>query len=371
MKSPVKLNSAKTTPPVYDAISKHNFPFFVLAVFLFFGGNCPLLEADGSCEEMEAYHSEWEGWTGFFDEGGEELPEQSLRWDLNKPEYDGSPKTPAWAHVSVPEWVKPFQGKNGLPEWEPRYHKPGSTCGGAVAGMDLYHANYYVVYRPETAEYLYSGYTPENVDYMPGTLPGYERIADKYTEADMSDTEKALTLLKEALPAEFRHVGTPPYLGRTKRADRALLDEELLASGGGWCNEQARVFIRLCQVLGIQGRMIHLGGQSHTTAEFYADGQWVLVDVSFYFASRDKEGNLLSAARSHDLGDGQRGWALSRQRGVEKTLRMSADEVNADPEQWKRNRKGLHGRFVAEEAMEDLATNKRLFFGVINTPLPP
>jgi hypothetical protein len=44
--------------------------------------------------------------------------------------------------------------------------------------------------------------------------------------------------------------------------NRNLDDEALLASGCGWRNEQARVFIRLCQVNGIPARMLHPGGDS-------------------------------------------------------------------------------------------------------------
>lgn len=76
------------------------------------------------------------------------FPEPNQRWDLSLPEYD-PPTCPEWARVPVPEWVKPFQGKNGMPE--PWHSKRGSMCGGAVAGIDRYQANLFVVYRPETA----------------------------------------------------------------------------------------------------------------------------------------------------------------------------------------------------------------------------
>ncbi len=319
---------------------------------------------------ITGYHEEWKHWTSALNEDEAELPEKGMRWDLNKPEYDGSPHTPEWARVPVPERFRPFQGKNGLPHWANSYQNPGSTCGGAVAGIDLYHANFYIVYRPETADFIYNEYTPADAGYKKGTLPRFEQLVKKYTEPGMTDTEKAIALLKKALPAEFRHSGTPPYYGSRIPPDRALMDEDLLASGGGWCNEQARVFIRLCQVAGMQGRIVHLGGQSHTTAEFYADGQWVLVDVSYYAVSRDERGNLLSAAEGHDRGTGQLGWARSLQRSVSRSLKMSAEEANSDPEQWENRRKSLYNRFVSENSVLERAANDRFYFSVINTPLP-
>ncbi len=333
----------------------------------------PLLStvaAFGATPDMTAYFAQWNDWTGPLNEAEAELPELGLRWDLDRPEYTGAPLTPDWAHVVVPDWLRPFQGKNGLPHWSAAYRRPGSTCGGSVAGIDLYHANYYIVHRPETSAFIYTEYTPTDAGYVPGSLPLFEEVAARYTTPDMSGEEKLAALLKRALPAEFRHVGTAPYLDYRAAPNRALLDEELLASGGGWCNEQARILIRLCQVVGLQGRIVHLGGQSHTTAEILVDGQWVLVDVSYYAIARDAAGNLLSAAACHDLGPGQRAWAESLQRAVSRMIALDAEQANSDPAAWEQRRENLRGRYVDDEAVEALATNDKLFFSVINTPLP-
>ena len=287
----------------------------------------------------------------------------ALKWDLSLPEYD-PPTCPAWAKVPVPEWVRPFQGKNGLPE--PWHSKKGSTCGGSTEGIDRYHANLYVVHRPETAKYLYSDYTPNDAGYVPGTLPGYEQVVAQYTDPGMTGTEKALALLTTAMPAVFRHVGMPPLWGKHAPGSRNLLDEALLASGGGWCNEQARVFIRLCQVAGLQGRMVHLFGQAHTIAEFYADGRWVLADASFFFAARDEKGKLLSAAECHDRGAGQRAYALSKQRRLQELCSMTAAELNVEPAQLEDYRKGWRS-FDADKVAKDA----KLCFAVVSYPVPP
>lgn len=285
----------------------------------------------------------------------------ALRWDLGLPEYD-PPTCPAWARVPVPDRVKPFQGKNGLPE--PWQSMLGSTCTGATAGIDRYQANLFVVYRPETVDYLYRDYTPLQAGYVRGSLPGYERVVAQYATAKMHDTEKALALLT-AMPAILRHPVIPPLAGREIPTNRNLMDEALLASGGGWCNEQARVFVRLCQVAGLQGRIVHLFGQNHTIAEFYADGRWVLADTSYLFVVRDKQGNLLSAADCHDGGPGQRAYSSAKQRRLQQLAGMSATRLNATSAWLKHFRRECR----AFEAGA-LAKDRMIRFGVINYPLP-
>ncbi|MHB0937891.1 MAG: transglutaminase domain-containing protein [Armatimonadota bacterium] len=287
----------------------------------------------------------------------------ALKWDLSQPEYD-PPTCPSWARVAVPEWVRPFQGKNGMPE--PWHSKKGSVCGGNVEGIDRYQANLFVVYRPETAKYLYAEYTPKQAGYVRGTLPGYEKVVEQYTTPKMRETEKALALLTQAMPAVFRHVGIPPLWGKHVPGTRNLMDEPLLASGGGWCNEQARVFIRLCQVAGLQGRMVHLFGQSHTIAEFYADGRWVLADASYLFVPRDERGKLLSVAACHDQGAGQRAYARSKQQRFKELAAMTAEQLNMSQDKLEAERK----QWLAFDA-DALAKQKNLCFAVINYPVPP
>lgn len=50
------------------------------------------------------------------------------------------------------------------------------------------------------------------------------------------------------------------------------------------------------------------------TAEFYADGRWVMADATNLFVGRDADGKLLSAAECHDGGAGQRHNAESKVR---------------------------------------------------------
>ncbi len=87
-------------------------------------------------------------------------------------------------------------------------------------------------------------------------------------------------------------------------ANRGLDDEALLASGSAWCNEQGRIFTRMCQVAGIPSRLIFLffgnGKNGHTIAEAYVDGRWVMADASWMVIFRDEAGQPMSAAECHD-----------------------------------------------------------------------
>ncbi len=295
-------------------------------------------------------------------------------WDLSEPVYS-PPETPDWAKVPVPDWVKPFQGKNGLPD--PYHSLPASPCGNVVIGIDRYQGNLFVAFRPETATYLYTDYTPTNAGYAPGTFLTYERIVAEFTNDEMSETEKALALLDKALPAVFRH-GGPPNRGLDDS------DEALLLSGQGPCSEEARIFVRLCQVAGLQGRIVHLFGQQHTVAEFYADGRWVLADCTFHFVACDGKKNLLSAAECHDCGAGQRAYAEAKRRACERLLAMSDAEINTRfnltqvrsfshprqiPERIRTNYRESFGRNA--KLADEVPGREDVWFGVINYPLPP
>lgn len=279
--------------------------------------------------------------------------------DLNGPAYNPT-NCPAWAKEQLPDWVLPYVGIHGTPaQWLPK----GKPFGAYVERIDRYQANWFIYYAPQTADYLYGAYSPIRVDYVPGTLPGYERIVAKYTAGCTSATQKAVTLLM-AMPEFFRHPTMPP-LGPSVKANRGLDDEALLATGCGFCNEQARVFIRLCQVAGIPARMIHLFGQGHTVAEFYADGHWALADASNFFVVPGKEGRLLSAAQCHDRGEGQRLYAEAKQRRMQELVRLSDQDVaRGDAVQAAKWRSQNEKPFAEELAVREVG------FGVINYPLP-
>ncbi len=280
--------------------------------------------------------------------------------DLSGPDYT-PPDAPAWIQEVKPEWIRPWVGLNGTP---PEWRRWGNVMGRDVKGLDRWMANHYIFYRPETAEYLYAAYSPTTVNYSKGLLPSYEKAVETFTAGCTNDLERGLALLTRAMPQVLRHPGMPP-LGKPVPPDRNLDDEALLATGSGWCNEQARVFIRLCQVAGIPARMIHLFGQNHTIAEFYAGGGWIMADASNFFAVPSKEGKWLSAAECHDGGEGQRAYAEAKAKRMAELIEMPDEALGfSDPVRaaaWKKS---------APVDVDELA-KRPIAFGVVNYPLPP
>lgn len=203
---------------------------------------------------------------------------------------------PAWARETLPAWVEPYVGRRGM--YAPWNRKQGILAPG-VAGIDRWQANRFISFRPETAEYLYTVYTPRP-QYVPGTFPKLEAAVAPYRSLS-GDTDKAVAVLTKVMP-QMRHPVVAPA-GPEVATGRNLDDEQLFASGCGWCNEQARVFITLCHILGLPARLVHLfyadNVTGHTVAEFHADGRWAMADVSYGVVFPGRDGKLLSAAACH------------------------------------------------------------------------
>ncbi|MFW6060025.1 MAG: transglutaminase domain-containing protein [Phycisphaeraceae bacterium] len=265
---------------------------------------------------------------------------------------------PAWVQETVPTWVEPYRGAPGLPAPCEAQQGPLATT---VAGVDYWQANYFVAYQPETADYLYGAYTPLQVDYQRGTLPAYEQAVAPYVHEHTSARDLALALVR-AVPL---HPVIPPC-GPKVPTDLNLSDEQLLAAECAWCNEQSRVYVRLCQVAGIPARMVFLfyddGNSGHVVAEFYADGQWSMIDQSWVAFGRGADGRILSAAECHDGGENQQRAREGYRARYRELLAMSDAElrldVKPDARQWLEAHAGGKERDFG-------------CFGVLNYPLPP
>ena len=205
---------------------------------------------------------------------------------------------PAWAKEQIPDSIEPYVGRKGtLPPWNLKKGILAST----VAGLDRWEANRFVCYRPETAEYLYTEYTPLKPHYKLGTFPKLEQVVAQYTKECKTDTDKAVALVTKAL-ANLPHPTVAPK-GAPVKPNRNLSDEQLYTSGSAWCNEQARVFITMCNIAGIPARLLHLfysdTTTGHSIAEFYADGAWHMADASYLVVFPGKDGKLMSAPECH------------------------------------------------------------------------
>ena len=207
---------------------------------------------------------------------------------------------PEYAKEKLPDWVEPFIGRKGLPD---PWNKTPAILAEGVAGLDRWQANRFIVYRPETAKFLYTEYTPLKVNYRKGACPLIEKTTDECTRNAKTDTEKAVAMLTQVFGTRLKHPTVVPK-GPNVPANRDATDDQLLASGCAWCNEQARVFVRLCQSCNIPARIVHLfysdDKTGHTVAEFYADGRWVMADASYVCVFPGKDGRLMSAAECHE-----------------------------------------------------------------------
>lgn len=153
----------------------------------------------------------------------------------------------------------------------------------------------------ETESYIYDGdYGCMKSPYVPGTRPLLERYVAEFIDEDMTESQKAMTLLraahKDAIIPRFGAVPTFLY-GES--------DEQTLLKGGGHCSCRSRLLTALCQIAGLEarplmfwviddpdGKIETLGG--HTVVEIRIDGHWSFVDpLPGLYVPRD-DGKLAS-----------------------------------------------------------------------------
>jgi len=165
-----------------------------------------------------------------------------------------------------------------------------------VAGIDREQAHNMVRLCAETEDTLYSPeYSATRIRYKQGARPDLEKIVATF--GGNTPTEKAMAAMAWA----SKNVVHPHHVGPTA-PDRAMSEEELINSRCGYCNEQARVFIALCQVMEIPTRLCFVFHANevcgHTAAEAYLDGRWVFFDVTFNLTVTLPDGRL---AEGRDL----------------------------------------------------------------------
>lgn len=146
-----------------------------------------------------------------------------------------------------------------------------------VAGIDLRQVQSAVRLCDQTEAILYGpDFSAQLVSYRGGRTI-LEGIASRFTG---SKTDR----IAAAMAWTSNHIIHPHFTGATP-TDRAMTEEELIASGRGYCNEQARVFIALCGVMQIPARLCFLwhanGEVGHTATEVFLDGRWTFCDVTY------------------------------------------------------------------------------------------
>lgn len=154
-----------------------------------------------------------------------------------------------------------------------------------VAGIDLEQALNYIDLDDVGEKYAYEKYTGARLPYEQGSRPALEEVAHRAIgrKRKAMDKVRALTTyVAQEVPwaGFYRHetgIVLPP--------DRAMMEEEIICSGYGWCNEQARVLCALTQVVGIPSRLVFASharkAYGHVIVETLLPEGWMAVDESF------------------------------------------------------------------------------------------
>lgn len=162
-----------------------------------------------------------------------------------------------------------------------------ATC--PVKNPDLAQTQGMVRLCPETSEALYRDYSPTSVRYRRGSRPVLEKVVATF------DGTTPRSRVEQAMDYVVRTVVHPHMIGPLA-PDRGMTEEQLIESGTGWCNEQSRVFIALCEVMDLPARIYFVFHDNlrcgHTCAEVYLDGRWVYHDVTFRVVVTKPDGKL-------------------------------------------------------------------------------
>jgi hypothetical protein len=125
---------------------------------------------------------------------------------------------------------------------------------------------------PETADYIYSAFTPTTVSYGRGSRPFLDKVVEGLGLAGLPDFRKFLWLMRFVRDLHSTRGWTPDiFSGGT--------EEDLIQKRALICNEKARLMVALCQVAGLPARYVghHIGG--HGVTEVCIDGHWAYGDV--------------------------------------------------------------------------------------------
>jgi len=154
-----------------------------------------------------------------------------------------------------------------------------------VAGIDRQQTHSMIRLCDQTEPILYGpDFSPRQIRYRHGSRPQLESIVSDFG----GDISVAMNWTRD-------HVRHPNFAGVPLAPDRALSEEDLIASALGWCNEQCRVFIALCEVMQTSARLcflFHANGRSdHTATELLDGDDWRVCDVTFglFFSSSARE----------------------------------------------------------------------------------
>ncbi|MBN1342976.1 MAG: family 20 glycosylhydrolase [Phycisphaerae bacterium] len=166
---------------------------------------------------------------------------------------------------------------------------------------DQLHANYgdavefqlraqQVILCPQTAEFLYTRFTPTTVRYRKGARPELENVVAKATAGCATDKDKALALMRYCRDLYDEKW----YTSEFKNYVYGGTEEQLIAKGEILCECLGRLLVALCEVAGLPGRIVMHDIGGHIAAEILVAGKWAYIDprCGIYFLLPD--GSLAS-----------------------------------------------------------------------------
>lgn len=160
---------------------------------------------------------------------------------------------------------------------------------------------------PETAEYLYSDYTPLTVKYREGTRPYLEQVVkDAAGRTGTAIKAKGLMDFCHNIPSRFPIPGKSTNSGFWT-TDTTLFggtEEELIKRGTEICTELSRVLCVLAQIAGMPARLVYLFDMErknwgHGVTEIYvrtrSSSNWAIFDATSNVCYSMPDGKLASA----------------------------------------------------------------------------
>ena len=139
-----------------------------------------------------------------------------------------------------------------------------------------------VLLCPETSDFLYSQFTPSQVQYQSNSRPLLEAKVMEITAEAVTDRDRVLALLRYVrdLYKQSPIIPKSPLLGGT--------EEQLMATSPRRCEFQSRILTALSQVAGYPSRRVahFIGG--HAVTEIFFEGKWAYLDIrGIYFLKPD------------------------------------------------------------------------------------
>lgn len=145
----------------------------------------------------------------------------------------------------------------------------------------------------ETADYLYSSFTPLDVAYVTGSRPKLDNLVKALIPRGVATEDRLGSIITFT-----RNLAIGAEQDLTKMRFGGT-EEQIITRKSDWCTDIARVACLLCQVAGFPCRLVHLfdldqAYSGHVIIEAHRDGRWGALDSSTAVAYVTSDGKPAS-----------------------------------------------------------------------------